>query len=64
MLNKEARNKADMLSKIVSVSKDASVFPKLTAYDIEWLANTVIWMDDRYKEHKNCCINKCTYKEA
>ncbi len=63
MLNEKYTRKAEMMLQIVKDSKEAGRFPPLSAYDIEWLVETIDFMVKRYEAHVDCCLPKCMRQE-
>lgn len=56
MLNDQARKKAEELLKIISDEISGKDTYSLPLGDIEWLAVTLIEVDNRMVEHRDCCL--------
>ena len=52
MLNEEEEIKLNTITKIIETSKDFSEFPKLNAYEIEWLAEKCKELNEELKRKK------------
>lgn len=50
MLNEEERTKAEMLLEVITEAKEEQRQIRLSNYDFEWLAKTVIKLDDELKK--------------
>ncbi len=46
MLTPEEENKAYMYKEVVEYAKETKAFPRLNAYDIEWLVNKVVELNE------------------
>jgi hypothetical protein len=59
MLNEEALQKLEFFKSLLYAAKSHGGPPLVGYYDIEWLVNTISWMNDRYVDHEDCCLSPC-----
>lgn len=62
MLNEESRHRVQTLKELVEIYENLPTFKGMSIDDVKWLINTLIEMDDRYKEHKDCCLHEFNCK--
>lgn len=60
MWNEEALQKLNFFKELLEAAKEQGGPPKVGYYDVEWLVNTLTWMNERYEEHVYCCVSPCT----
>lgn len=66
MLNPESRKRAEKLLENITLEIQGHLTFDISLGDIQWLAKTLVEMDDRYSEHKDCCFpdrSSCAYRK-
>jgi hypothetical protein len=66
MLNEPSRKKAEKLLELIIAEIQGIETYDITLGDIQWLAVTLLELDNGYKQHTDCCLpNKesCAYRK-